>query len=72
MAVRSFFMVGEGGGVSKTVPKMKFGPEINDSKHICFLSFNLKFSSRKSPSQVKLAKKITHFTIPFCSIALKR
>ena len=31
----------------------------------CFLIF--RFSSRKSQSQQKLAKKITHFTIQFCS-----
>ena len=29
--------------------------------------FNFRFSSRKSQSQQKLAKKITHFTIQFCS-----
>ena len=29
--------------------------------------FNFRFSSRKSQSQQKLAKKITHFTIKFCS-----
>ena len=33
--------------------------------HIFF--FNFRFSSRKSQSQQKLAKKITHFTIQFCS-----
>ena len=29
--------------------------------------FNFRFSSRNSQSQQKLAKKITHFTIQFCS-----
>ena len=29
--------------------------------------FNFRFSSRKSQSQQKLAKNITHFTIQFCS-----
>ena len=32
--------------------------------------FNFRFSSRKSQSQQKLAKKITHFTIEFCSKSL--
>ena len=29
--------------------------------------FNIRFSSKKSQSQQKVAKKITHFTIQFCS-----
>ena len=29
--------------------------------------FNFRFSSRRSQSQQRLAKKITHFTIQFCS-----
>ena len=35
-------------------------------------SFNISFSSRKSQSQQKLAKKITHFTIQFFSKNLTR
>ena len=34
---------------------------------ISFFFFNFRFSIRKSQSQQKLAKKITHFTIQFCS-----
>ena len=43
--------------------------EINFSKpHIWSLPFHFRFSSRmSSQSQQKLAKNITHFTIPFCS-----
>ena len=37
------------------------------SVDIIILFFNFGFSSRKSQSQQKLAKKITHFTIKFCS-----
>ena len=35
--------------------------------HIWSLPFHFKFSSRMSQSQQKLAKNITHPTIPFCS-----
>ena len=41
-------------------------PEVPvDIIRVCFLNF--RFSSTKSQSQQKLAKKITHFTIQFCS-----
>ena len=41
-------------------------PEVPvDIIRVCF--FNFRFSSRKSQNQQKLAKKITHFTIHFCS-----
>ena len=33
--------------------------------------FNFRFSSRKSESQQKLAKKIARFTIQFCSLILR-
>ena len=35
--------------------------------HQSLFFFNFRFFSRKSQSQQKLAKKITHFTIQFCS-----
>ena len=37
------------------------------SGHYQSFFFNFRFSSRKSQSQQKLAKKITHLTIQFCS-----
>ena len=41
---------------------------INNLKpHIWSLSINFRFSGRKSQSQQKLAKKVTHFTIQFRS-----
>ena len=53
----------------KTVPKKRnLDQKVNDSKrHIWSLSLNFRFSSRKSQSQQKLVKKITYFTIQFCS-----
>ena len=39
----------------------------NSNPHIWRLSFNFRFPSRKSQSQQKLAKKITHFAIKFPS-----
>ena len=52
----------------KTVPqKSKFGPE-NKLFKISYQEFiNFRFSVRKSQSQQKLAKKVTHFTIQFQS-----
>ena len=42
--------------------------KINHSKpHSWSLSINFRFCGRKSQSQQKLAKRITHFTIQFCS-----
>ena len=42
--------------------------KINSSKpHIWSLSFNFRFFNRKTQSQQKLAKKITHFTTQFHS-----
>ena len=40
-------------------------PDVSVDIIILFLNFG--FSSRKSQSQQKLAKKITHFIIQFCS-----
>ena len=50
---------------SKIVQKKEnLDQKTNDSKpHICSLSINFKFFGRKSQSQLKLAKKITQFTI---------
>ena len=48
--------------------KPNLNQKVNDSKsHIWILSFNSRFSSRKSQSQQKLAIKITHFTTQYCS-----
>ena len=48
----------------KTVPKKtNLDQKINDYKpHIWSLSINFGFSSRKSQTQQKLAKNLTHFT----------
>ena len=53
----------------KTVPrKQNLDQKINDSKpNIWSLFINFRFSGRKTRSQQKLAKKITKFTIQFCS-----
>ena len=40
-------------------------------KNIIRVFFNFRFSCRKSQSQQKLAKKITHFTIQFHSTILR-
>ena len=48
--------------------KKKLEQKINDSKvRIWSLSINFRFSGRKSQSQQKLAKRITHFTMQFPS-----
>ena len=48
--------------------KRNLHQKINNSKsHIQSLSFSFRFSSRKSQSQHKLPKKITHFPIQFDS-----
>ena len=47
------------------IQKFYICPDV--SVDIIILFFNFGFSSRKSQSQQKLAKKITHFTIQFCS-----
>ena len=47
------------------IQKFYICPDV--SVDIIILFFNFGFSSRKSQSQQKLAKKITHFTIKFCS-----
>ena len=41
--------------------KQNLDQQINDQKHIWSLSFNVRFSGKKSQKQQKLAKKITHF-----------
>ena len=52
----------------KIVPEKNLDQEINDSKpYIWSLSVKFRFSGRKSQSQQKLARKITHFTIQFRS-----
>ena len=52
----------------KQPQKTNLEQKIDDSKpNIWVLSFNFKFSRRKSQSQQILAKKITHFTIQFRS-----
>ena len=53
----------------KNSPKKQYlGEKINYLKpHIWSLSFDYTFSSRKCQGQQKLAKMITHFTIPFRS-----
>ena len=53
----------------KIVPiKQNLYQKINNLKpHIWSLSIDFRFSGRKSQSHHKLAKKITHFTIQFCS-----
>ena len=53
----------------KIVPiKQNLYQKINNLKpHIWTLSIDFRFSGRKSQSHHKLAKKITHFTIQFCS-----
>ena len=52
---------------TKTVPeKRNLDQKINESKlHIRCLSINFRFSSTKSQSQQRLAKRITHFTMEF-------
>ena len=53
---------------TKKNQKTKLYQKINDSKpHIWSLSMNFRFSGRKSQSQQKLEKKITHFTKQFRS-----
>ena len=48
--------------------RLNLEQKINDLKpHIWSLSLNFGFSSRKSQTQQKLAKAISHFTIQFCS-----
>ena len=52
---------------TKTVPeKRNLDQKINESKlHIRCLSINFRFSSTKSQSQQRLAKRIIHFTMEF-------
>ena len=48
--------------------KQHLDQKINDSKlHIWSLAINFRFPCRKSQSQQKLAKKITHFSMHFRS-----
>ena len=53
----------------KTVPKNKIWIKKWLIKNLIFvsLSTNFWFSARKYQSQQKIAKKITHFTVQFCS-----
>ena len=51
--------------IISSIQKFYICPDV--SVDIISLFFNFRFSSRKSQSQQKLAKKITHFTIAFCS-----
>ena len=47
---------------SNSPKKQNLDQQINDQKHhIWSLSFNVRFSGKKSQKQQKLAKKITHF-----------
>ena len=52
---------------TKTIPeKRNLDQKINESKlHIWHLSINFRFTSTKSQSQQRLAKRITHFTMEF-------
>ena len=71
LSTMSAVRVGWRGNALKQSQKQNLDQEINDSKpHIWGLFFKFRFSSRKSQSQQKLAKKITRFTIQFCSKTL--
>ena len=50
--------------------KVLYMPRCSSGYHQFFFKF--RFSSRQSQSQQKLAKKITHFTIQFCSKCFTR